>query len=243
MDLGSASAPRGGEPEHAPGGELDRADPRQRARRGLRSGRDGGRARDGAARLHRRAPASAAAPALRADPLRGPALAGERGGRAARDQRRVDQQRPAARAGDARRARRERDRGTGERGDAAQRELLARYVEAFEAYDLDAPHRGHPRGRAPVDAALRPVARRARRHPRVVVRAGHRLSRLAARARRVGQRRRSPSGSTSRARPAAATSRGRCTSSSSATAGSTQLTFFLDTQRLFPLFGLPPRMD
>ena len=69
--------------------------------------------RVGQARVRRRAPAPAAAPARGAHPLRGPQVEGQRGRRAARDQRRVGQQRAPARAGDARRAARSLDVGAG----------------------------------------------------------------------------------------------------------------------------------
>ena len=49
---------------------------------------------------------------------------------------------------------------------SADRELLARYVDAFERYDMDALTVADPRGRDAVDAAVRPVAERPRRHPR-----------------------------------------------------------------------------
>ena len=64
--------------------------------------------RDDPARVRRRAAAPAAAPARGADPLRGAALEGDRGRRAARDERRLGQQRAPARAGDARGERRRR---------------------------------------------------------------------------------------------------------------------------------------
>ena len=64
--------------------------------------------------------------------------------------------------------------------DEADRELLARYVEAFERYDMEALTVADPRGRDPVDAAVRHVAARPRRHPHVVGRA--RASAAAARA-------------------------------------------------------------
>ena len=79
-----------------------RADSRlARARRGRRPGVGRRVARDDQARLRRRAAEPAAAPARRADPLRGAALEGDRGRRAARDERRVGQLGAAARAGDA----------------------------------------------------------------------------------------------------------------------------------------------
>ena len=42
---------------------------------------------------------------------------------------------------------------------------------------------------------------------------------------------------------ARATSPGRCRCSSSQAGGIAELTFFLDTETLFPLFGLPLRLD
>ena len=68
---------------------------------GRRRGPEG----DGPPRLRRRAAAAPAAPARRPHPARGPALEGERGRRAARDERRLGQQRAPARSRDARRAR------------------------------------------------------------------------------------------------------------------------------------------
>ena len=60
------------------------------------------------------------------------------------------------------------------------RALLARYVEAFERYDMDALtsliHEDATQSMPPFDLWLQ----RAGRHPRVVVRAGRRLPRLAA---------------------------------------------------------------
>ena len=93
--------------------------------------------RDAAARVRRRAPAPAAAPARGADPARGPALAGERGRRAAGHVGRVGQQRAAARPGDDRGAR-PRPGGAVDVDDDEQQELLADYVDAFEAYDMTA---------------------------------------------------------------------------------------------------------
>ena len=66
------------------------------------SGRRRRRPRDDPARVRRGAAASAAAPARGAHPLRGAALAGDRGRRAAGDERRLGEQRAAARARDAR---------------------------------------------------------------------------------------------------------------------------------------------
>ena len=93
------------EPDHAAGGDLDRADPdrHRRARRRPRRGRDG--ARDDPPGVRRGAPAPPRPPASRADPLRGAALEGRRGRRAARDERRLGQQRAPAGPRDARRGR------------------------------------------------------------------------------------------------------------------------------------------
>ena len=91
---------RAGQPEHAARGDVDPADTRQPDRaRGRSGGRRGG-ARDDPPRVRRRPPAPAAAPACGADPVRGAALAGVRGRRAARDQRRFRQQRAAESARD-----------------------------------------------------------------------------------------------------------------------------------------------
>ena len=99
-----------------------------------------------------------------------------------------------------------------------------------------------PGGRDAVDAAVRPVAAGPRRHPHLVARPRHRLPRLAThsdrgrervaclrsvQAERVGQRLRSLGAAGARDRD------GRIV----------EFTFFLDTERLFPLFGLPPRLD
>ena len=93
-------------------------------------------ARDDPARVRRDAAAPAAAPARGPDPARGAALEGRRGGRAARHHRRVGQQRaPACRA-----------TSTSELAvtdrfeplDEEQQALLARYVDAFERYDMSA---------------------------------------------------------------------------------------------------------
>ena len=152
MDLGPAREPVGREPEHAAGDHLDRADPRRlvvaeatRRRRRV--------ARDDPARVRRRAAAPAAAPARRADPLRGPALEGERGRRAARDERRVGQQRAAARARDARAT-----SSTTRRAPSARRARpraprpLRRGLRGVRHRRADV---ADPRGRDAVDAAVR----------------------------------------------------------------------------------------
>ena len=100
MDLGPAREPvdRTCTPAR---GDVDRADPGRPRRRRTAIRRRPSRARDDPARVRRRAPAPAAAPARRADPLRGAALAGDRGRRAARHERRLGQQRAPARPRDA----------------------------------------------------------------------------------------------------------------------------------------------
>ena len=92
-----------------------------------------------------------------------------------------------------------------------------------------------PGGCDAVDAAVRPLAARSRRHPHVVVRARARLSRLPAGPDRRGERRRPRTASTSR-RPAAATSRGRCRCSSYEAGRIVEFTFFLDTRDAVPDF-------
>ena len=72
--------------------------------------------------------------------------------------------------------------------DDADRELLDRYVAAFERYDIDALTVADPGGRDAVDAAVRPLADRPRRHPHLVVRPGHRLRGLARDPDGVGER-------------------------------------------------------
>ncbi len=194
--------------------------------------------------LRRRPAAPAAAPARGADPPRGAALAGRRGRRAARA---PPSRRSTARcSGPGRRSARARSgrRPTPSRPlDDEPASSLARYVDAFERYDMDALAVAAARGRH---------ARRCRRTScgctarddivDVVPRPGHRVRGLAPDPddRRTARRR---SGSTSRATRTAATSRGRSRCSRSRTAGSSGITFFLDTERLFPLFGLPPRLD
>ena len=125
------------EPEHAARGDVDPARA-GRARRAARAipAEVAGRAGVDPPRVRRRAPAPAAAAARRAAPLRGAPLAGDRGRGAARDERRLRQQRAPAGARHARAS----DLDAGEPAGAREgrRELLARYVEAFERYDIEA---------------------------------------------------------------------------------------------------------
>ena len=127
--------------------------------------------------------------------------------------------------------------------DAEQRELLARYVEAFERYDMDALtsliHEDATQSMPPFDLWLR-----GRDDILTLVgRARHRLPRLA---RRPDDRRER----LARVRPvqaerdrATATSRGRSRCSRSRTAGSSSSRSSSTPTRVFPLFGLPPRLD
>ena len=86
----------------ARGERVGRAGPRRpRGPERRRPGRRRRRARIDPAGVRRRAPAPAAEAARRADPARGPALAGRRGRGAARHDRRVGQQRAPAGPGDA----------------------------------------------------------------------------------------------------------------------------------------------
>ena len=103
-------------------------------------------------------------------------------------------------------------------------------------------HVADPGGRVAVDAAVRHVARGPRRHPHLVVRARDRLPGLAGRSHDVsangspafGQYKPSPDGGYEPwALQVLELSEGRIA----------EFTFFLDTETLFPLFGLPLRLD
>ena len=115
---------------------------------------------------------------------------------------------------------------------------LRRRVRALRHGRAD---RAPPRGRDVVDAAVRPVAADPRRHRQVVPRARHRVRGLAA----------DPDDGERHARRSASTSR---TPDGGLAPWSLQvleisddriagITFFLDTERFFPLFGLPPHLD
>ncbi|CAA9461516.1 MAG: RNA polymerase sigma factor, partial [uncultured Solirubrobacteraceae bacterium] len=170
---------RSGGSARVAGDDLDRADARcAGGLRRRRSGRGRAGAREHPPRLRGRPAASAAAAAGGADPLRGAALEGQRGGGAARHERRLGQQRPAAGPRDARRPRCERHsrRAAARRGAARPARPLRGGVRALRHGRAD---RADPRGRDPVDAAVRPVAARPRPHPRLVGRSWRRLPRLA----------------------------------------------------------------
>ena len=72
--------------------------------------------------------------------------------------------------------------------DEADRALLARYVDGVRALRHRGAHVADPGGRDAVDAAVRHVAARPRRHPHLVVRAGDRLPGLARDPDRLGER-------------------------------------------------------
>ena len=127
--------------------------------------------------------------------------------------------------------------------DDADRELLARYVAAFERYDMDALtsliHEDATQSMPPYDLWLD----RPRRHLHLVVRAGHRLRGLA---RHPGARRPTARPAFGQYKPSQTgegyepwalqvleLSGGRIV----------ELTFFLETETLFPLFGLPARLE
>ena len=142
----------------------DRA--RRRSRRRRRS------ARVDPPRLRRRAAAPARASAFSAHPLRGAAVEGDRGRRAARHERRVGQQRAAAGTGDPRshghRAARLHGRS---RAPSAPRPLRRR----VRALRHPCARRAAPRRRRAVDAAVRLLAA-GRSGPRgLVPRRGHRV--------------------------------------------------------------------
>ena len=130
--------------------------------------------------------------------------------------------------------------GPAELGEA-ERELLERYVKAFEAYDMDALTSLIQEDATAVDAPVRPLAQRPRRHPHVVVRPRHRLPGLACRADDLRQRlaglrpvqARGGGGYEPWALQVLEIEDGRIV----------EFTFFLDTESVFPRFGLPLRLD
>ena len=159
---------------------------------------------------------------------------GDRG--AARHERAVGEQRAAARAGVARRAGvqlADADAGL----DADEQELLDRYVKAFEAYDMDALV-----SLLPEDATMSmppyDLGCRARAHPRPGSSPRARLPRLEA-GPHVGQR-------AARLRPVPPQRRRqRLPPVGARRPGDLRrqvvgINTFLDVERLFPLFGLPP---
>ena len=130
----------------------------------------GRRARDDPPRVRRRAAAPAAAAARGADPVRGAALEGVGGRGAPRHERRVGEQRAPAGARDARDEQREHG-ARRSRCDEANADAARPLRRRLRALRHGRAHVAHPRGRDAVDAAVRPVAQRPRRHPRLVGRA------------------------------------------------------------------------
>ena len=219
-------------------GHLDRADPRRARRAGRRRPRRRGRrARVDPARVRRRAAAPAAAAAGRAHPARGPALEGRRGRRAARHH--ASRRSTARSSGPARRS---------PRGDAGRRRdptplddeqqaLLARYVDAFERYDIDSLTVAPPRGRDAV--RCRRTSSGSQTHRDIRSGASARASAAEARAssrRRPTARRRS---AVQAGRPEAATSRGRCRSSRCQAGRISGITFFLRHPEVLPALRSP----
>ena len=137
MDLGpakTADTPLGAA---LPEVHLGRADARQPGRAGRRRpGRRGGDARVDPPRVRRRAAAPPAPPAGRPDPSRGPAVAGDAEVAELLDTTgRVSQQRAPASPGHGRA--KDAAETPSQPMDDEQRALLARYVDAFERYDMD----------------------------------------------------------------------------------------------------------
>ena len=127
------------------------------------------------------------------------------------------------------------DRALGRRRRCRAPPALRRRVRAVRHGGADG---AHPRGRDAVDAAVRPLARGARRHPHVVGRPRERLSRVAGRSGRVRERRscvrpvqagRDGEGYEPWALQVLEIEDGRIV----------ELTFFLDVETVFPRFGLP----
>ena len=102
-------------------------------------------------------------------------------------------------------------------------------------------HGAAPRGRDVVDAALRAVVADPRRHRRLVPGPGHRVSRLAADRDRWRTAR--PPSAQYKPGPRVGTSPGRLQVLEVSGGRIAGISFFLDTAHLFPLFGVPDRLD
>ena len=148
-------------------------EPRQR-RRAIRP-RWSVAARHDPPRVRGRAPASAGPPARGADPVRGPALEGQRGRGAARHERRRRSTARSSAPGRRSRSATSRPPTPWRRWTPSQRELLARYVDAFQRYDIDALtsliREDASQSMPPYDMWLS----RPRGRPHVVARPGHRV--------------------------------------------------------------------
>ena len=126
--------------------------------------------------------------------------------------------------------------------DDAQQELLGRYVDAFERYDMDSLTVADPRGRDAVDAAVRAVA------PAAATR-----SSPSGRPRVRRARARASCPTVANGKPAFGQYRRSATGDGHdpwalqvldiVDGELVELSFFLDTETLFPLFGLPPHLD
>ena len=163
-----------------------------------------------------------------------------RGRRAARHHGGVGQQRPPAGPRDAGRARTRASRRREPRLDRTSRSCSARYVDAFERYDITALVVPAARGRR---QSMPPYAMWISGPDEIgqlAARRRHRLPWLAP-GRRPRPTAAPPSASTGSTRPAA-TPRGPSRSSRSQAAGSPAIHNFLDAD-LFPAFGLPTHLD
>ena len=120
--------------------------------------------------------------------------------------------------------------------DDAQRELLAKYVDAFERYDIEALTTLIA---ADATQSMPPWAmwlRGPRRDPRLVAGPRRRVSRLRL---IVTEANGSVAFGQYKTDPAVDMPRGRCRCSASRRDGIAEFTFYLDVARMFPLFGLP----
>ena len=226
--------------DHAPRDDLARADPRRFGPgRGRRPGRAGRRAGDHPPGVRRRAPAPPGPPAGRADPPGGAPLAGDRGRRAARDERRVGQQRPPAGPGDAP----ARDVRVGDPAPPSTRPTgpCSPATSTPSSLRHRLAGRPAPRGRHPVDAAVRAVAPGPGRPRSWQLGPGKRAAgRAWSRSRPTGRPR---SASTGRASPVPGMTPGRSRWSRPQTGASPRSTSFSTPPGAFPLFGLPPHLD
>ena len=186
---GPRAGPRAdrGEPEHAARGDVDRADPRRPRRAG---GRRPGRGRAWRARRSgsRSSPRCSTCRRASAPCSSSARCCAGRRPRSPSCSRRASPRSTARCSGRGRRStpsERQPRPTTPPSVDEADAELLARYVEAFERYDMEALtsliHEDATQSMPPFDLWLQ----RPRRHPHLVVRPGHRLPRLARRSRRV----------------------------------------------------------
>ncbi len=221
-------------------GDLARAGAR-RSRHciGHRSGGARRRARVDPPRVRRRAAAPPGSSARGADPARGAALAGHRGGGAARHDGRIGEQRPPARPGHARPSARSPTPTRSRRWTTTSRRSSRGTWMRSSATTSTRSSRSSSED---VRQSMPPVRRcgssgRSRSRPGCTVRAPSARVRASSRPSPTARRR---SASTGRADRAVRTSRGRPRRSRSTDGKIVGLNFFLDTETLFPRFGLPP---